>query len=230
MLKLTLNELAERVGMRPRTVRSYIEKDLLPGPATAGRYATYGFGHLERLKAIKVLREIDGLSIEETRQRLLGLGEREIREIGERLDEWRARPEAILAERLPEAIERDADLGLEDGLFDRAEESRADEPGVEERRIARQRESRRPAPEPELRSMSAPSARMMRHVAPSQGRASTFEENIPRRSRAEQMTRIAVTPDIDLVVRGVRDERQIRRLERIADYVRNALLRTGDDD
>ena len=44
------------------------------------------------------------------------------------------------------------------------------------------------------------------------------------------MVRIEITPDIDLVVRGVQDEDQIKRLERVADYVRNALLTARGED
>ena len=38
----TLEELATETGLAPRTIRSYIERGLLPGPATRGRGARYG--------------------------------------------------------------------------------------------------------------------------------------------------------------------------------------------
>ena len=60
MLKFSLRQLAAQVDLQPRTVRSYIERGLLPGPETPGRYAHYGRLHLDRLKAIKVYREIQG--------------------------------------------------------------------------------------------------------------------------------------------------------------------------
>lgn len=221
MQPLSLKELAGRVGMRPRTVRSYIEKGLLPGPDGSGRYAHYGFRHLERLKAIKVLREIDGLSLEETRRRLLGLGEREVRQIADRLDAWRARPEAELLAELPARLEEGEPTAPEASAM-----PMGDRPS---RFVAlRHRAPREPLAQAALalRPLMAPSRRaafrLQRHEGP---HAAPGEETVPRRARAEPLTRIEITPDIDLVVRGVRDEEQIRRLERIADHLRHVLLR-----
>lgn len=53
----TLAELAEEAGIPARTVRFYISRGLLPGPAGAGRGATYREEHLERLKRIRALQE-----------------------------------------------------------------------------------------------------------------------------------------------------------------------------
>lgn len=53
----TLLELAEQAGMPARTVRFYIARGLLPGPASAGRGALYGSEHLERLVRIRRLQE-----------------------------------------------------------------------------------------------------------------------------------------------------------------------------
>jgi DNA-binding transcriptional MerR regulator len=53
---LSLNELAEASKIEPRTIRSYIEKGLLPNAETKGRGATYSAEHLDRLKVIQFLR------------------------------------------------------------------------------------------------------------------------------------------------------------------------------
>lgn len=53
---LSLNELAEASKIEPRTIRSYIEKGLLPNAETKGRGATYTAEHLDRLKVIQFLR------------------------------------------------------------------------------------------------------------------------------------------------------------------------------
>ena len=224
MNRLSLARLAELVGMRPRTVRSYIERGLLPGPATAGRYASYGPHHLARLKAIRVLREIDGLSLEETRRRLVALDEAEVERIASRLDDWRERPEASLAVDLAKVRDAGAPAGTE---ADRGRPASGEPP-----RLASFRLDEEPGP-----ASAAPVARptsLSARERESPPRASrdpgiTPEDRVPRRSRAEPMMRIEVTPDIDLVVRGVRDDHQLRRLERIADYVRNALLGPGDE-
>jgi DNA-binding transcriptional MerR regulator len=50
-----LSELAEAVGVRPRTVRYYVQRGLLPAPPFKGPDTVYGEEHLLRLKAIRVL-------------------------------------------------------------------------------------------------------------------------------------------------------------------------------
>jgi DNA-binding transcriptional MerR regulator len=79
----TLSELAEITGEPIRRIRSYIQQDLLPRPTTAGRNASYPDRSLSRLLAIKHLRNVEGMSIDEVRQALANLGEQEISELAE---------------------------------------------------------------------------------------------------------------------------------------------------
>ena len=79
----TLSELAEITGEPIRRIRSYIQQDLLPRPTTAGRNASYPERSLSRLLAIKHLRNVEGMSIDEVRQALANLGEQEISELAE---------------------------------------------------------------------------------------------------------------------------------------------------
>ena len=51
----TLAELSEESGIPARTLRFYIARGLLEGPAKAGRAAVYSAEHLERLQKIKEL-------------------------------------------------------------------------------------------------------------------------------------------------------------------------------
>ena len=51
----TLAELAGASGIPARTIRFYISRGLLEGPAKAGRGAVYTGAHLERLEKIKAL-------------------------------------------------------------------------------------------------------------------------------------------------------------------------------
>jgi DNA-binding transcriptional MerR regulator len=51
----TLSELGEEAGLPARTIRYYIARGLLAGPDVAGRAASYGPAHLERLREIKRL-------------------------------------------------------------------------------------------------------------------------------------------------------------------------------
>ena len=52
----SLKSLADATGIEERTVRSYIERGLLPGAHARGRAATYSKEHLSRLRVIQSLR------------------------------------------------------------------------------------------------------------------------------------------------------------------------------
>jgi len=49
----TLQELADQSGVSARTIRYYIARGALEGPSGAGRSASYGSNHLERLREIQ---------------------------------------------------------------------------------------------------------------------------------------------------------------------------------
>ncbi|MDB4932342.1 MAG: Transcriptional regulator, MerR family [Myxococcaceae bacterium] len=55
--RFKLDELAERAGVSPRTVRYYVQRGLLPAPEFKGPDTAYDEGHLHRLRAIRVLQE-----------------------------------------------------------------------------------------------------------------------------------------------------------------------------
>jgi DNA-binding transcriptional MerR regulator len=63
-----LEELAEKAGVSPRTVRYYVQRGLLPAPVFKGRDTVYGAEHLLRLKAIRKLQEkflpLDAIQVE----------------------------------------------------------------------------------------------------------------------------------------------------------------------
>lgn len=68
---LSLQELAAEAGLPARTVRFYIARGLVPGPAGAGRGAAYGSEHLARLRAIRRL-QAKGLMLAEIARELGG--------------------------------------------------------------------------------------------------------------------------------------------------------------
>jgi DNA-binding transcriptional MerR regulator len=53
---LSLMDLAKETGIEPRTIRSYIERGLLPAAQSRGRGATYSQEHLARLQLIQAVR------------------------------------------------------------------------------------------------------------------------------------------------------------------------------
>jgi len=75
----SLAELADLTGIQARTIRSYIEKGIVPAPERPGRHAYYVDDHLDRLRAIVALRRLDQLTLDEVRRKLLGLSREEIR-------------------------------------------------------------------------------------------------------------------------------------------------------
>lgn len=72
MADMTIEELAERVGVPVRTIRFYITEQLLPSPEGRGRSASYGREHLLRLSLIRRLVE-QRVPLAEIRARLAGL-------------------------------------------------------------------------------------------------------------------------------------------------------------
>jgi len=76
-----LREVAKLVGIEPRTIRSYIQQAVIPGPDQRGRNARYGAVHLDRLRAVVFLRNQRGLSLPAIRSLLLSLSEADIRAI-----------------------------------------------------------------------------------------------------------------------------------------------------
>lgn len=68
---MTLAELAAKADVPGRTVRFYIARGLLPGPGKAGRGASYGTGHLQRLRQIAAL-QAKGLTLTQIASQLEG--------------------------------------------------------------------------------------------------------------------------------------------------------------
>src|SRR5262245_21826520 len=65
-------ELAELGGVTRRTVRYYIQENLLPAPLGVGRGKHYGREHLDRLLQVKAFQE-RGQSLDEIRQQTKGV-------------------------------------------------------------------------------------------------------------------------------------------------------------
>ena len=80
-VKFSLKELADLAGCSPRLVRRYIEQGLLPPSQVRGRGAYYAAVHLDRLRAVEVLKSRDRLKIAVIRQVLDNLSGGEIQQI-----------------------------------------------------------------------------------------------------------------------------------------------------
>ena len=73
-INLSLADLAKQSGVPGRTIRFYIARGVLPGPAKAGRGASYGGEHLERLAEIERL-QAKGMTLREIARHLSEPGE-----------------------------------------------------------------------------------------------------------------------------------------------------------
>jgi DNA-binding transcriptional MerR regulator len=80
----TIQELAERCGVTPRTIRFYIEEGLLPPPLQEGRIGLYTDEHVERLELIRRLKEAF-LPLREIHRLVNSLSSAEIRALLETL-------------------------------------------------------------------------------------------------------------------------------------------------
>jgi DNA-binding transcriptional MerR regulator len=67
MPQYSLQDLADLSGIELRTIRSYIQSGIIQRPSSSGRGAYYGDEHLDRLKAMRVLRERERKSLDEVR-------------------------------------------------------------------------------------------------------------------------------------------------------------------
>ena len=55
---LSIEDLARHSGLSVRTVRYYMQQGLLPGPDTAGKYASYSHRHLDHLAMVQRLKRL----------------------------------------------------------------------------------------------------------------------------------------------------------------------------
>jgi DNA-binding transcriptional MerR regulator len=100
--EFTLGELAALLDMQPRTIRSYIERDLLRGPEVGGRGARYTDYHIKRLQAIRALKDFRGLPLAEVRRRLLSIAGPELTALA---NEGAAAPKAALLPKAGSALD-----------------------------------------------------------------------------------------------------------------------------
>jgi DNA-binding transcriptional MerR regulator len=73
-----ISELSERSGVPVATIKYYLREQLLPpGRAVSATQAEYGQAHLRRLRLIRALIGVRGLTVNATRQVLAALSENE---------------------------------------------------------------------------------------------------------------------------------------------------------
>jgi DNA-binding transcriptional MerR regulator len=207
----SLDELATRSGIPGRTIRSYIQRDLLPGALTQGRGAQYSAEHLHRLLAIKRLRHAN-------------------RDVS--LDKLRV----LLQQLLPEQIEQIADGSVQIGaLVD------TDPLGGPTSALDYANSMASDTSDPASIHFSLKDGKTPRHGRPRSPKGSPGQNNLEQllealsrvagskpirgRSQSETWFRITVTPDIELAVRGEFGPEQLAVLHQIGDHFRHFLTK-----
>lgn len=210
----SLQDLADLSGIEARTIRSYIERGMLPGPESLGRSARYSRENLHRLRVIALLRD----------------AKRDIT-----LDQVRL----LLQQLSPGQIEGIASGKIHiGGLIESGDSSTpslvapsAASQYLAEIRQASRRAAALPAAQSSARVGSAPAKhRDVQQVPPFEQLATALADltgttQAPRTVRSEAWHRIAVTPDIELAVRGDFAAEQLAQLHRIGDALRVLLTR-----
>lgn len=213
--EITLEELSERTGVEARTLRSWVSEGLLSPPYKAGRGARYPASNAERALAVRTLKDVHGLSLSEIGRRFMMATEEQIRG-------WALERGPTLA---PRGSARD--------YLRRIQASSSKSPTADFSKAPRAAMSF------EQRSGTAPSGLppQSQRVSPDGERASdlanierliqqlevVLETPAPKRARGAVWTRIAVTPDLEISVRGDLTPSERTLFEQLADQFRAIL-------
>ena len=198
----SLQELSDATGVEPRTIRSYVEKGLVPGPESLGRGAKYPRESLDRLKVLQLLRDANrGLTLDQIRLLLKRLGPSELRGLAD----GRIRIAAVL--------DADAMTG---------------EPPSRSAAVDYLRAMRAQAP---FQALAAPptvgwedSLPVLEEAARALARLAGLS-SASRGVRGEPWYRLPLTPDIELSVRGNFAPDELAQLHRIGDALRLLLTK-----
>jgi len=212
----SLHDLAALTGIEARTIRSYVERGLIPPPDSLGRGARYPRTTLDRLRVMLLLRDANrGVSLDQLRVVLQSLSPSQIAAIANgdikigALIDTDARPfDADISVAKSVSAPGDA-LSYLRTL--RSVSSMTPPPGA-----AREEAARHPAIDPDLSALA--------HAAQALTALAGVSASV-RSTRGEAWYRIAVTPDLELNVRGHYGDEELAHFHRIADALRNLLTK-----
>jgi DNA-binding transcriptional MerR regulator len=215
----SLEELAGLTGLSPRTIRSYIQKGLLPGAETRGRNASYTAAHLDRLRCLQVLRDSSGLSLDELRMVMQSLAEDQIHRIAVGEEDVIALP---VGQAVPPRQSDDIEplYSIENKFSAPARSCQAADRSSEGRDSSSALEYIR-----RIRNRDGPDesrfAELIRTLEQLVG-----DRRVYRKARNEWWATVKVTEDMEIRVRGL-EEKDVGRLERLADLLRYLLMQGG---
>ena len=233
---LTLSELSERSGVEIRTLRSWIQQGVVPGPETVGRNARYAPDALTRARAAKAMRDLYGMSLSAIRLDLLAADEAKIAAYAAMAEPTPAWPNAAREAGQPApqaAAPAPGGTSAADylhklrsaGVFgagktpDTRASSSPPAPGIVPAPISFRRG--RPAQAPA-------GSRLTRLVEALERIAGARPSR--RKAKGDVRLHIPITPDLELAVRGDQTPEELARYEQIADLLRAILTGGADHD
>jgi DNA-binding transcriptional MerR regulator len=210
-----------------RTLRSWVSERLLAPPFKPGRGARYPSSNADRALAVRALKDLHGLSLSEIGRRFMMATEDQIREwaleagpttapSGSARDYLRRIQARNVSEEPPQRAMDFFEKELPSSLSERPSlEPRFSKPSMLPYRKPRSDER-----QAELASIEQLILQLEK----------VLESPAPRRSRGAVWTRISVTPDLELSVRGDLEPRERVLFEQLADQLRAILTgRTKND-
>jgi DNA-binding transcriptional MerR regulator len=212
--ELTLEELSERTGVEARTLRSWVSEGLLSPPLKTGRGARYPAGNADRALAVRALKDLHGLSLADIRRHFLMATEDQIRE-------WATE---IAPTSAPRGTAREYLRSIQGRGTATVESPR---PMASHRQTSFLPELKPAPPTARIPFKSGSGLRTDERAAALANierlilqLEQMLEIPAPRRSRGAIWTRISVTPDLELSIRGDLEPRERILFEQLADQFR----------
>lgn len=225
--KYTLKELESQSGFGSRTIRNYIDKGLLPGAYSRGRYASYGQEHLDRLLFLRKLKNRGRLPLDEIRRLLLQLSPQKIKSIAHGQENITSIASKPGMDPLADQFDTHSFPDFEQPAANYCEMEPDTKPAPQDPTsppgdsaldyIRRLRSPGTPAEPGKSDSRLRQAARQLQQITPG-------HHPPTRRAKGEWWAAIEVTPDIELRARGL-DGDDLAALESIADAFRALISR-----
>ncbi len=95
--QFSIEDLARRSGLSVRTVRYYMQQGLLPGPDTAGKYASYSQHHLDHLTMVQRLKGLH-LPLKQIQRLIANMPREDMRQLLEMQDKMALKKLSIKAD------------------------------------------------------------------------------------------------------------------------------------
>lgn len=213
---ITLEELSQRTGVEARTLRSWVSEGLLAPPFKPGRGARYPASNADRALAVRLLKDGHGLSLAEISHRFVMATEDQIRQWARETSMTSVKPGSARAylSGLKRRASTPADIS---SPVIRSSESYSSIQHMDRQFSYSMPQS---SGKDEGDKKNAKVANIERLILQLER---ALENPAPRRSRGTIWTRIYITPDIEISIRGDLEPRERSIFEKLADQFRAIL-------